>query len=130
MDDPPPVQRPHPPILIGGGGERKTLRMVAQYADATHQTTGDPDVMRHKMSVLREHCDRLGRDYDEIERYCGLDISPPGRRGALGPIDLLLERVGALEKAGSQGVFIVLPKLADSDSIERFGEVIAQAGSH
>ena len=129
MDNPPPLQRPHPKILVGGGGERKTLRLVAQYADATHQTTTDPQTMRHKMEVLREHCDRLGRDYDEIERFCGLEVSPPGRKGQLGDQGLLLDRIGALEEAGAQGLFLVLPKLADTDSIERFGEVIARAGS-
>ena len=129
MDNPPPVQRPHPPILIGGGGERKTLRMVAQYGDATHQTTSDPQTMRHKMSVLREHCERLGRDYEEIERFCGLDVSAPGRTGELAGPDLLIERIGALEEAGAQGVLFVLPSLADSDSIERFGEVIERVAA-
>ncbi|MBA3780076.1 MAG: TIGR03560 family F420-dependent LLM class oxidoreductase [Chloroflexi bacterium] len=129
MDNPPPVQRPHPPILIGGGGERKTLRMVAQYGDATHQTTSDPETMRHKMGVLREHCERLGRNYDEIERFCGLDISSPQRKGEIAETDVLLERIGALEEAGAQGVFFVLPKLADTDSIERFAEVIDRAAA-
>jgi F420-dependent oxidoreductase-like protein len=129
MDSPPPVQQPHPPILIGGGGERKTLRLVAQYGDATHQTTADPAVMRHKMDVLRGHCDDLGRSFDEIERFCGLDISAPGKRGDMADGDTILERVSALADAGAQGVFQVLPRLADSDSIERFGEeVIAHAG--
>lgn len=128
MDNPPPVQRPHPPILIGGGGERKTLRLVAKYADATHQSTGDPEVMRHKMEVLRRHCETEGRDYEEIERYCGLELRPP--RGESGPIadaSTLLERLQALSEAGSQGVFIVMPNLADSDSIERFGEGVIAA---
>jgi F420-dependent oxidoreductase-like protein len=129
MDSPPPIQKPHPPILIGGGGERKTLRLVAKYGDATHQTTGDPEVMRHKMEVLRAHCDRLGRNYDEIERFCGLNLRPSdGRRGVMADPDLLLQRLSALEEAGAQGVFLVLPNVADSDAIERFGQdVIARA---
>jgi F420-dependent oxidoreductase-like protein len=65
---PPPVQRPHPPILIGGSGERKTLRMVAQYADACNLFGESLDVVRHKLDVLRGHCDDLGRDYDAIEK--------------------------------------------------------------
>ena len=82
------------------------------------------------MEVLRRHCDDLGRDYDEIERYCGLDLQAPGApKGQLAESSLVLERSARLEEAGSQGVFIVLPRLADSDSIERFGrEVIGQAG--
>jgi F420-dependent oxidoreductase-like protein len=130
MDSPRPVQQPHPPILIGGGGERKTLRLVAKYADATHQTTSDPDVFRHKMEVLRRHCETEGRPFDEIERYCALSMRPPrGQSGSAADGDTLLERVSTLLDAGSQGVFVVLPRLADSDSIERFGEeVIARAG--
>ncbi len=129
MDSPPPVQQPHPPILIGGGGEKKTLRFVAKYGDATHQTTSDPAVMRHKMAVLQRHCADLDRDYDEIERYSGLDLSPPGGpRGQMAEPGVLLERLGKLEEAGAQGVFLVLPRLADSDSLENFGrEVIGQA---
>ncbi|GAA4754872.1 TIGR03560 family F420-dependent LLM class oxidoreductase [Nocardioides endophyticus] len=65
---PPPVQQPHPPILIGGSGERKTLRLVAQYADACNLFGETPDVVRHKLEVLRGHCDDLGRDYDAIEK--------------------------------------------------------------
>ena len=65
---PPPVQQPHPPILIGGSGERKTLRLVAQYADACNLFGESPDVIRHKLEVLRGHCDTLGRDYDAIEK--------------------------------------------------------------
>lgn len=131
MDSPPPVQRPHPPILIGGGGERKTLRLVAQYGDATHQTTDDPAVMRHKMEVLRRHCENLGRDFDEIERFCGLDLGPPDRgSGPIAERSVLLERIAALQEAGAQGLFFVLPSAADPDAIERFGrDVIAYAGS-
>jgi F420-dependent oxidoreductase-like protein len=65
---PPPVQRPHPPILIGGSGERKTLRLVAQYADACNLFRDDVDGVRHKLDVLRRHCDDVGRDYATIEK--------------------------------------------------------------
>ena len=63
---PAPVSAPRPRIMIGGGGERKTLRMVAQYADACN-LMGPPDVIAHKIEVLRGHCDRLGRDIGEID---------------------------------------------------------------
>jgi F420-dependent oxidoreductase-like protein len=63
-----PLQHPRPPILVGGSGERKTLRLVAQYADACNLfATGVEDV-RHKLDVLKRHCDHLGRDYDSIEK--------------------------------------------------------------
>ena len=65
---PPPVQQPRPPILIGGGGERKTLRLVAQYADACNLFRSDVEGIRHKLDVLRRHCDDVGREYDEIEK--------------------------------------------------------------
>ena len=65
---PPPVQRPRPPILIGGSGERKTLRLVAQHADACNIFPTDVAGVRHKLDVLRRHCDDVGRDYDSIEK--------------------------------------------------------------
>ena len=69
LNNPRPVSKPHPPILIGGGGEQKTLRMVAQYADACNffARLGD-DQLRHKLQVLQQHCETLGRPYAEIEK--------------------------------------------------------------
>ena len=69
ISSPQPLTKPRPPILIGGTGERKTLRMVAQYADASNFFTfGGPEEMSHKLDVLKAHCERLGRDYDEISK--------------------------------------------------------------
>jgi F420-dependent oxidoreductase-like protein len=65
---PPAVQQPHPPIMIGGGGERKTLRLVARYADSCNVFGTSPDDVKHKFEVLREHCEAEGRDYDSIEK--------------------------------------------------------------
>jgi F420-dependent oxidoreductase-like protein len=125
MDSPRPIQQPHPSILIGGGGERKTLRLVAQYADATHQTTSDPSEFRHKMDVLRRHCDEVGRDFDEIERFAGLGVTDRRTMNLMEP-SRILDDVGALAVAGVQGVFLVLPRAADPETIERFAaEVIA-----
>jgi F420-dependent oxidoreductase-like protein len=62
---PKPVQKPHPPILIGGGGEKMTLKLVAKYGDACN-LLGGAGVVRHKLEVLKEHCRAVGRDYDEI----------------------------------------------------------------
>lgn len=61
---PAPLSKPE--ILIGGGGERKTLRLVAQYADACNFIAPTPDELAHKLDVLRQHCERLGRDYSQI----------------------------------------------------------------
>ena len=68
LNSPQPLTRPRPPILIGGGGEKKTLRLVAQYADSCNIAFYNPDEAAHKLEVLREHCAAVGRDYDEIEK--------------------------------------------------------------
>ena len=65
--NPPNVQQPHPPILIGGGGEKRTLLTVAKYADATN-VSGTPEEVRHKYEVLEQHCKEVGRDFGEIRR--------------------------------------------------------------
>jgi F420-dependent oxidoreductase-like protein len=65
--NPKPVQKPHPPILIGGGGEQLTLKMVARYADAWN-AFGPPELFRHKIDVLRRHCEAIGRDPETIEK--------------------------------------------------------------
>jgi F420-dependent oxidoreductase-like protein len=74
---PAPVSSPRPRILIGGSGEKKTLRMVAQYADACN-IFGGPDVIAQKLEVLRRHCDDLGRDPSEIEVTAMFRDLPPG----------------------------------------------------
>ena len=78
--------------MIGGGGERKTLRLVAQYADACN-VFGGPERIAHKYAVLREHCERLGRPYEEIERSTlqsvDLDRETPAQ---------VVERFGALRR--------------------------------
>src|SRR4051794_10869716 len=66
---PQPVSKPHPPIMIGGMGEQKTLRLVAKYADACNFFShGGVTVLQEKLDVLKRHCDKLGRPYDEIEK--------------------------------------------------------------
>jgi F420-dependent oxidoreductase-like protein len=68
LNSPQVLSRPRPPILIGGGGEKKTLRLVARYADACNLMAYDIEVAAHKLDVLREHCAIEGRNYDEIEK--------------------------------------------------------------
>jgi alkanesulfonate monooxygenase SsuD/methylene tetrahydromethanopterin reductase-like flavin-dependent oxidoreductase (luciferase family) len=80
LNSPQALSRPHPPILIGGAGERKTLRLVARYAQACNLFPS-PE-LDHKLDVLREHCEREGRDYDEIEKTVGytFDVGAKGER--------------------------------------------------
>ena len=63
--NPKPIQKPSPPILVGGSGERKTLKIVAKYADACN-LFGSPETVRKKLDVLKDHCKSVGRDYDSI----------------------------------------------------------------
>src|SRR3954470_248656 len=87
---PRPIQRPRPRILIGGGGERKTLRLVARYADACNLFAGAE--IERKLGILREHCDAVGRDYATIEKTAmgRLDASD------LDPLRAELRRLAAL----------------------------------
>jgi F420-dependent oxidoreductase-like protein len=68
LNSPRAVSAPHPPIMIGGRGEKKTLRLAAQYAQIVNLTAFDPDDVAHLLDVLRGHCDALGTDYDAIEK--------------------------------------------------------------
>ncbi len=95
LNSPQSLARPHPPILIGGGGERKTLRLVARYAQACNLFAG-PE-LEHKLDVLRGHCEAVGRDYDEIEKtvMLPLDPGPDGEN-----VDALLDRLRELAALG------------------------------
>ncbi len=88
LNSPQSVQKPHPPILIGGSGERKTLRMVAQYGDACNLSARlGKDQLQHKLDVLRDHCQSLGRPYEQIEKTT-LDViylTRDGRNGTMTP---------------------------------------------
>src|SRR3954452_14688925 len=91
---PMPVSSPRPRIMIGGSGERKTLRLVAQFADACN-IMGSPQDVAHKLEVLRRHCDALGRDPNEIEVTVGYRDFPPGTT-----TDALLRGAEALADVG------------------------------
>jgi F420-dependent oxidoreductase-like protein len=72
--EPQPIRRP--PILIGGSGEKKTLRLVAQYADVWNSMDSEPDVLKRKIEVLTRHCDTVGRNVEEIRKTVGLLVDP------------------------------------------------------
>ena len=122
INSPQTISRPRVPILVGGGGERKTLRLVAQYADACNIFGRSPDFVRSKLAVLREHCERLGRPYDEIEKTVltsiDLDAESP---------DQIVERFGGLAEAGAQHVIFSVRGVADASRLERIAaEVFPQ----
>ncbi len=103
LNSPQSISRPRPPIMIGGGGERKTLRLVAQYADACN-VFGGPETIHHKYEVLREHCAAIGRDPDEIERSTlqAVKLAVDGGDGE--SPQQVVDRFGDLADAGAQHV--------------------------
>jgi alkanesulfonate monooxygenase len=117
LNSPQALSRPHPPIMIGGAGEKKTLRLVAQYAQACNLFPG-PD-LAHKLDVLRRHCDDVGRDYDEIQKTV---IGPldPGPTGEL--VEELLESMRRLAALGFTHYHGSAPDAASIRPLELLGE--------
>ncbi len=125
INSPQSISRPRVPILVGGGGERKTLRLVAQYADACNIFGRSPEFVRDKLAVLREHCDRLGRPYAEIERtiLTSIDLDADST-------DATVERFGKLGDAGAQHLIFSVRGVADVSPLERIGaEILPQLRS-
>ena len=103
---PAPLSRPRPKILVGGSGERKTLRLVAQYADACNLFAGDVNELLRKLDVLRRHCEDVGRPYDEIERTAldNISIDPSPRS-----IRRVIDTCRRVAEAGIQHYIFTLP---------------------
>ena len=121
LNSPQAISRPRVPIMIGGGGERKTLRLVAQYADACN-VFGDGPRIAHKYAVLREHCERLGRPYEEIERSTLQTIDLESQSP-----DQVVERFGTLGEAGAQHLICSVRGVSDVAVLERIGaEILPQ----
>jgi F420-dependent oxidoreductase-like protein len=122
LNSPQALTRPHPPILIGGGGEKKTLRLVAKYAQACNLFPG-PDLAR-KLDVLRAHCDAEGRDYDEITKTCYF-IFDPGEKGE--KTAEMVDQLGNLAEMGFQAALGAVANVWDITPLEIIGsEVIPQ----
>jgi F420-dependent oxidoreductase-like protein len=115
LNSPQSISKPHPRILIGGGGEQKTLRLVAKYADGCN-IFGGPDQLAHKFGVLRERCAEVGRPFEEIERT-NLQSLSLERESA----DQIVDRFGELAEVGVQHVMIGLAGISDPHTIETFG---------
>lgn len=128
LNSPQALSKPHPPILIGGGGERRTLKLVAQYADACNVFGTDPEKLRHKYDVLRRHCESVGRDYESIEKtiLAGISITPDGARRSLTP-DAMVERLGRTTEVGTQHAIFSVRDVQDLSKLELIGrDVIPQ----
>jgi alkanesulfonate monooxygenase len=103
LNSPQPLSQPRPKLIIGGSGEKKTLRLVAKYADACN-IFGTPE-STHKLEVLREHCEREGRNYDEIEKTCGVIVPLPVDPGSL------LSHLRGLHDMGFTYAYLMVPGL-------------------
>jgi F420-dependent oxidoreductase-like protein len=117
LNSPQSLSRPHPPIMIGGGGEKKTLRLVAQYADACNLFAGADTA--HKLDVLRRHCERLGRDYDTIYKtaYYWFDTSKSSQQ--------IIDELGGLAELGFDAALGAVANVWDVTPVEIIGaEVI------
>ncbi|MHA6795786.1 LLM class F420-dependent oxidoreductase [Pseudonocardia bannensis] len=117
LNSPQPLSRPHPPILIGGGGEKKTLRFVARYAQACNLFPG-PE-LEHKLDVLRRHCDAEGRDYDEIEKTVMLPLDPGADGERSGPLLGQLQKLAELGVAEAHGIVPEVYRIAPLEILGR-----------
>jgi F420-dependent oxidoreductase-like protein len=127
LNNPQALSEPHPPIMIGGMGEKRTLRLVAQYADACNLFAyGGPDLVRQKLDVLRGHCEDVGRDYEEIERTAlgTVNLAEGGMRA-----DEVIGFCRQMSEAGIQHLIFNMPNVHEIEPLERFGEEIIPAVS-
>lgn len=119
LNSPQALHRPHPPILIGGSGETKTLRLVAKYAQACNLFPS-PD-LEHKLDVLREHCGREGTSYDDIEKTV-MSALDPGENGE--NIDAILESFRGYAKLGITHVHGIVPRVWSLQPLRTLGREV------
>jgi F420-dependent oxidoreductase-like protein len=143
INQPKGVQKPHIPLLIGGAGEQVTLKLVAKYGDACNIEGFDPEVFRHKFAVLRQHCEVVGRNYDDILRTAHVRVGLADddaeaeevsrnirgdrpldeyRRtiGLIGKPEYVAETLQKLLEAGVQYIIIYLMQAAQIEPVRRF----------
>jgi F420-dependent oxidoreductase-like protein len=154
INEPKGVQKPHPPLWIGGGGEQVTLKLVARYGDACNVGGGDPAVIRQKLEVLKRHCDALGRDYGTITKSTSINLFPVeagvdletatapvrapwvmsyeefNKMTWIGTTDELADRLQPVIDAGIDYVIFYIPRLAyDHTPLEQVAtEIIPRFG--
>jgi F420-dependent oxidoreductase-like protein len=143
INEPKGVQRPHMPLWLGGGGETITLKLVARWADGCNVGGGNPDVVRQKLAVLRQHCDALGRDYNSIVHSTGFQVflledgADPEKATArargkmsyeeyskgtfVGTTAQVIDRINQLAEAGADYLITTFHRVAyDHTMLERF----------
>ena len=125
LNSPQALVRPHPPIMVGGMGERKTLRLVARYADACNLFAfAGADKIRQKLDILRGHCEEVGRSYEEIEKTAlgTVNLAPDGMSAGE-----VIEHCRELNDAGIQHLIFNMPDVHELTPLETFGEGIIPA---
>ncbi|GAC1355711.1 MAG: LLM class F420-dependent oxidoreductase [Ktedonobacteraceae bacterium] len=144
INQPKGVQKPHIPLLIGGAGEQVTLKLVAQYADACNIGHLDNEGLARKFSIIKQHCEDVGRDYNEIRRTvlfnCAIAETdeealaksapylrnvPSGRireQALVGIPDAIRKRITEIEQAGAQELIIFLQDAAQLESVRMFAK--------
>jgi alkanesulfonate monooxygenase SsuD/methylene tetrahydromethanopterin reductase-like flavin-dependent oxidoreductase (luciferase family) len=132
-----PVQKPRPPIMIGGDGERVTLRLVAQYADMPN-VFGHPAAVAHKFDVLRRHCQAVGRPFEQLTLSNHVDFliarneseldakraRYPNFEGFIGTPAAVVARLKEYAAVGSQYMTFVMPDGQDVETIRLMGEAV------
>ncbi len=148
INQPKGVQKPHIPLLIGGGGEQVTLKLVAQFGDACNVGHLDAEGLARKYSILKQHCDDIGRDYNSIRRTvlynCAIGATdaeamaktgyytrniPSGRlreQGLIGTPDAIRKRLVEIEHAGAQEVIIFMQDAKDIEPVRMFARECMQ----
>ena len=123
LNSPAALSTPHPRILVGGIGEKKTLRLVAQYADACNVFDMGPDKVQAKYDVIRRHCEAVGRDYDDIEKtvLSRVDFGAESDES-------IVDRVGRLRDIGTEHVIFGVARVWEPDSLDRFAALVAKLG--
>jgi F420-dependent oxidoreductase-like protein len=141
INQPKGVQQPHIPLLIAGGGEQVTLKLVAQYADACN-VLDDVKTLERKFTVLKQHCEAVGRNYEDIHRTTMItcvigdtdeqaqalfakkrQVLPPGdylSYALIGSPETIRQRIASYEAAGIQEMMIIFPDATHLDTIRRF----------
>jgi F420-dependent oxidoreductase-like protein len=124
LNSPQALSRPHPPILIGGSGEKKTLKLVAKHADACNIAAHDVEAAAYKIGVLRQHCVNEGRDYNEIEKTAQVryDLGENGEN-----VNKTIEHLHAIAELGFSQAHGGLKRVSEPGTLDLFAEKVIPA---